>query len=399
MLTRLMHWLGYSGLQRVRGAQYPVPQSYASESPANVNFDTAMSLSAVWACSRLLAETIAALPIEFRDKQTGEVVRDHALQQLFDGRVNRYQTKVEFMETMILNLVMSGNAYAVKQFSGNRLVGLLPIMSSQVETKLMNDGSVVHHYYHDRGVTVYADESVWHVKLFGNGVVGLSPLAYARNTMGIALAGESRVAHIFKNGGKPSGVLTIDHVLKKEQREQVRHSFRELQEGNNDRLMVLEAGMQYHQVSMSPQDIQLIESRRFQIEDIARFFGVPSVLINDTSGSTTWGSGIHELVQGFYKLNLRPYLERLESSMRANIMTPEERARVEVKFDFDALLRASKGERLDANNDAINSGQLTPNEARNSEGLPPRQGGDQLYINSTLVPIQQAGRNGPNAPQ
>lgn len=402
MLTRLLSWLGFQGLQRIEGSQNPTPSSHAVDSPAQVNFDTAMQLSAVWACARLLSETIAALPISvYRvgpDGRTPDTQSDIA--NLFSGgKVNRYQTKVEFFETFILNLVMHGNAYAVKQRSGSRLVGLLPLMSSQVETRLLGDGSIVHHYYHDDGVTVYADENIWHVKLFGNGVIGLSPLAYARNTMGIALAGETRVAKVFQNGGKPSGVLTIDQVLKPEQRSQIRKEFNQLREGNADRLMVLEAGMQYQRVSMSPEDIQLLESRRFSIEDIARFFGVPSVLINDTSGSTTWGSGVHELVQGFYKLNLRPYLERLESSVRANLMAPATRRAHDIEFDFDALLRADREARTNANQAAINSGQLTPNEARRDEGLPAMDGGDQLFVNSTMIPIGQAGRAQPDEPE
>lgn len=402
MLNRLLSWLGFQGLTRTEGTQYPVPLSRTVDSPAPVNFDTAMQLSAVWACARLLSETIAALPISFiRMTENGsrpDTQSDLAI--LFSGgKVNRYQTKLEFLETFILNLVMHGNAYAVKQKVGNRLVGLLPLMSSQMETRLLRDGTVVHHYYHEEGMHTYSDDSIWHVKLFGNGIVGLSPLAYARNTMGIALAGETRVAKLYQNGGKPSGILTIDQILKQEQRDQIRREFNELREGNTDRLMVLEAGMQYKQVSMTPQDLELLESRRFSIEDICRFFGVPSVLVNDTSGSTTWGSGIQQIVQGFYKLNLRPYLERLESSMRANLMSPEARRRTEVEFDFDALLRANQQERFDGWQKGINAGMITPNEARAAEGRPPIQGGDSLLINGNMVPINQAGRPQPGRPQ
>ena len=394
MLRRVLTWLGYNGLHQHEGTQHPVPQSYAAESPAPVNFDTAMQLSAVWACSRLLTETISALPVHFYDVRGGartpETQSDVA--QVFHGKVNRYQTRQEFFETYALNLVMTGNAYAVKQYMGNRLVGLLPLMTSQVETQLLQDGSIVHFHYHDQGVTAYAADSIWHSKLFGNGIIGLSPLAYARNSFGIGLASESRVANIYKNGGKPTGVLMIDKVLNKDQRDQIRSEFKELREGNSDRLMVLEAAMKYEPVSMSPQDIQLLESRRFQIEDIARFFGVPSVLINDTSGSTTWGSGIHEIVQGFYKLNLRPYLERMESSIIQNLVRPERRERTAVEFDLDALLRADMGARFDAWQKGINAAMVTPNEARARENLDPVQGGDQLLINGNMVPISQAGR-------
>jgi HK97 family phage portal protein len=394
MFRTVLGWLGFDGLYRSEGSQNPTPDSYAGPTPQPVNFDTAMQLSAVWACARLLSETVAGLPLTFTVKQpdgsTKPLVSD--VTTVFEGKVNRYQTRFEFFETLMLNLVLRGNAYALKQYSGTRLVGLLPLMSSQVETRLLLDGSIVHYYYHDGGVTAYAADSMWHVKLFGNGIIGLSPLGYARNTIGIALAGERRVSQVFQNGGKPSGVLMIDKLLKADQREQIRAEFNQLREGNNDRLMVLEANMKYEKVSMSPEDIQLLESRRFQIEDLARFFGVPSVLINDTTSSTTWGSGIEQLVQGFYKLNLRPYLERFEASIKYNLLAPANRAKTDVAFDFDALLRADMGARSEGYQKALNAGWITPNEVRSKEHLPAMPGGDQLYVNGTMVPLNQAGR-------
>lgn len=388
MLRRVLSWLGIDGLYIQEGSQNPTPMIHNGPSAQPVSFETAMQLSAVWASARLLSEAVAGLPLYIHDGQGNSVKSDVA--DVFQGKVNQYQTRFEFMETMMLNLVMRGNCYALKQYSGTRLVGLLPLMASQVETRLLLDGTVVHVYYGDEDVKVYSADSVWHVRLFGNGIVGLSPLGYARNTIGIALAGERRASQVFQNGGKPSGVLMLDKLLTPDQREQVRREFNELREGNSDRLMVLEAKMDYKTISMSPEDIQLLESRRFQIEDLARFFGVPSVLINDTTGSTTWGSGIEQLVQGFYKLNLRPYLERFEASIKYNLLAPGLRNRTIVEFDFDALLRGDRAARAEARQKELNSGQITPNEARAEEGRAPLPGGDVLMVNSTMIPISQA---------
>jgi len=151
--------------------------------------------------------------------------------------------------------------------------------------------------------------------------------------------------------------------------------------------MVLEADMKYSQISMTPQDIELLQSRRFQIEDLCRFMGVPSVLVNDTQGSTVWGSGIQQLVQGFYKLNLRPYLERIEASIIFNLMRPEDRPGAVVEFDFDAILRADMAARMDGWQKGINAGVFTPNEARLKEHLEPLDGGDSLYINGNMKPL------------
>ena len=391
-LRRFRFW-PFGGLERQRGIQRVGPARYSVQSAASVDVETALQVSAFWACARLIAETVAGLPLQFYrvDGEQHELENDYRLAQFFDGRVNAYQNRQEFIETMVLNLAISGNAYARIRREGSRIVTLMPMMSSQVETELLEDGAVVHKYTSDQGVAVYAQQNVWHLKLFGNGITGLSPLAFARNAVGIALASENRVSNVFRNGGKPTGVLMIDRALKPEQREQVRESLRDLQEGQGDSLFVLEAGMQYQQVSMSPQDIQLLESRKYQVEDICRFMGVPSVLVNDTSSTTAWGSGVREIIDGWYKLGLKPYLSRIEESIRCCLLPEIDMRRMQPRFNFDDLLRGDKPSRMEANQKAINSGQMTPNEARVNEGRPRLPGGDTLLINGALIPIDMAG--------
>lgn len=375
------------------GLQTGLP-AYPTTVNREVTFDTAMQISAVWACCRLIAESIASLPFALyevdengeRTEMSGDLAR------VLCQQPNQYQTKVEFWETMALNLAVSGNAYAVKQRSGGRLVGLLPLSSQQVETDLLKDGTVVHRYTQGEDVKVYASDSIWHVKLFGNGIVGMSPLSYANNSINIAQNADTRVNKMYSNGAKPSGVLMIDRTLTDEQRAQIKSNFIGLESGNSDRLFVLEAGMQYQQISMTPQDIQLLDSRRFQIEDIGRFFGVPSVLLNQTFGQSSLGSNVQEILSAFYKLNLRPYLEKFEASILRWLVDPKKRNRIEARFDFDALLRADTLSRMQANREAINSGQMTPNEARMLEGRSALPGGDKLLIQGAMVPVEQAGQ-------
>jgi phage portal protein BeeE len=225
-----------------------------------------------------------------------------------------------------------------------------------------------------------------------NGIVGLSPLAYARTAIGIGIASEDRVKALARNGFKPTGILTIDKLLKPEQRIAIRQQFADLAEGGDDPLRVLEAGMQYQQISMNPKDVQLLETRRFQIEDIARFFGVPSVLINDTSASTVWGSGVEQIVQGFYKLGLRPYLERYEASIKNSLLTPADRSRYDFEFDFAALLRGDEQTRFATYKEAVLNGLKTINECRQIEGLPSIEGGDVAYMQGQMTPITDLGR-------
>lgn len=384
---------GVTGPTRREGTQIATPYVYSARAAKEVTFDTAMQVSAFWACVRLIAETVAGLPLVMYRVQNGEreVDENHALWQLLSLKPNRYQTRVEFFETLILNLCTSGNAYCRIDRLGGQIVSLTPLMSAQMETRLLADGSVVHVYHREIGVEALSSDSVWHIKLFGNGVIGLSPMAYARQSLGIAIAGEDRVSDIYRNGLKPGGVLMFDRTLTQKQRDEIRKNFMDLSEGNDQSLILLEAGAKYQQVALTPQDVQLMETRRFQLEDIARFMGVPSVLINDTAGSTVWGSGIGQLIEGWYKLGLRPYLERLECSARVWLLPPGDRTRYELEFDFDALLRADMVKRLEALSKAVQSSLLMPNEARAMEGRGPKEGGDVLLAQANLIPLPMLG--------
>ena len=390
-------WLGGSGTARNAGDQISGPMGYAAPSPVEVNEDSAMQLSAVWACVRLLSETVASLPVNvYRKTPKGrELAPDHWLSLLMARKPNRYQTKVEFFETLMLNLALHGNAYAKITKVGGKIRSLLPLMASQIETKLLADGSVVHLYHADGNVDVLSAESVWHVKLYGNGIVGKSPLAFGRNMFGIAQAAEQSVGKIYANGGKPSGVLSFDRLLTPAQRASVRENFATLTTGTDDRLLVIEQGMKFDAVSMSPQDIELLASRKHQIDEIARWFGVPSILINQNEGSTTLGSSTAEIISGFYKLNLRPYLERIEASVKTWLFTPEEANQYEFEFDFEGLLRSDLKSRLEGYRTAVAGTILTPNEVRRIEGWPRVDGGDVLLSQVNMTPIEKLGQVAP----
>jgi len=267
------------------------------------------------------------------------------------------------------------------------------LMAEQMEVSLKENGARVYKYTENGKTVEYSEEKIWHTKLFGNGIIGLSPLEYARNSIGVGVAAEKSVGKIYKNGGKPSGVLTYDKVLNEQQRKSVRENLSDLSASDSERLFVLEAGMKFEQVSLSPQDIELLQSRRFQIEDIARFFNVPSVLINDMSASTAWGSGIEKIVQGWYKLGLRPYLERYEASIKANLFSPEDRAQYDIEFDFKSLLRPDFYDRVKAGKEGVQGGLITPNEWRLEEGMQSLEGGDSLLVQQQMIKLENVGQN------
>lgn len=398
LFSRMLGRSGGGANRRLPGLQTGIAGSYPSSSATTVNEDTALCLSAFWACVRLISETVASMPIRFYAKNkdgTRSELFDHPLGVLLNGKVNRYQTRVEFFETLTMNLAMHGNGYALRQSnSRGDLIGLMPMMSPQMEVILDSGGALVYRYNDgERTQRNFNEEKIWHNKIFGNGIIGLSPLSYGRNSIGIGLATENTAGKIYKNGGKPAAALTLPpemETLTPEQRKQLKDNFADIADGNSDdNLFVLELGMKYTQVSMSPQDIELLSSRSFQLKDVARFMGVPSVLINDMDATTVWGSGISEIIEGFYKFGLRPYLERYEASIIHNLLPIKDRQRIEVEFDFNALLRADMDKRFKTFKEAITGGFMSPNEARAEEGWSRKDGGDDLFMQQQMTPISQ----------
>ncbi|WP_444959717.1 phage portal protein [Microbulbifer sp. VVAC002] len=398
---RFSFW-GRSATTQQEGQQSSSPDTRNVESVKTVTEDTALQISAVWACVRLLTETLASIPLHIYRVDGDEREEDsrHNLARLLKRKPNARMTKVVWFETMQLNLVLHGNCYAViDRDSKGQAISLWPLPAQQVDVETLPDGSVVYHYYEGNDVAVFAEENILHVRLFGNGTIGLSPLEYARNSIGLATGSEEFSSKFFCNGGKPGGVLTIDQVLKDEQRKKVRENFSALTQGseNAHRLMVLEAGMKYQQVQLKPEDMQMLETRRFQMRDIARFFGVPSILINDQEGTTTWGTGVEQIMLGFYQLNLRPYLSRWEEALREKLLPTSDRRNYQIEFAFEGLLRADSKGRAEYSSQMVNNGLMTRNEARKKENLPALPGGDMLTVQSALSPLEQLGQQTDNS--
>lgn len=395
LLSRVMSYL-YNSSQRTTGLQ-PVQPSYYQEASSTVTPDTAMQVSAVWACVRLLAESVGSLPLNvYKINADGseEIAFQHPLHRLLQGKVNRHQTRQEYVETLMWQMALHGNDYSLIEKNGaGEIFSLWPLMSAQMEVRLLDTGAIEYQYTEGGKRWKMPDTSVWHNKMFGNGVIGLSPLAYARNSIALAQSAEQTTTSIYANGSKPSGTLEVDKFLTEEQRASVRSNFSGLTDGDQ-RLLLLEGGTKFKAISLTPEDIELLASRRFQIEDIARVFGVPSVLINDTSSTTAWGTGVQQIVQGFYRLGLRPYLSRIESSINSRLLRPEERGRYVARFDFSALIRPDFAERLKVYKEAVTGGIMAPNEARRQEGLVPKEGGDSLFLQQQMYPVDQLAKPG-----
>lgn len=375
-----------------QGQQIPYPSTYPFESASTVTVDSALQLSAVWASCKLFVEAISSLPIKVYDvDRRGNYTENkkHDIARLFTGKINRWQNRIEFMQTIVLSQCLRGNSYALKQTNqGGDIIGLQPLVADQMDVVLLPDGSIVYQYLDGEDVKVFAPQRILHVKGMGNGLIGLSPLDYMRNSVGIGQAAEGSVSKMYRNGGKPGGVLTIDRVLKEDQRAAVKANFAGLAEGTEDNLLVLEADFKYQQVKMSPIDMELLSTRKFQIEDICRYFGSMKELIGAGEASAI-ASSFSEILYVFYKTGLRPMLTMFEGAFETSLLLPEEQGKVKIEFDADAFLRLSEAEMIKMLKESITGAIYSPDEARGRLGYEPMPGGSHLFMQQQMFPIEK----------
>lgn len=388
-------WLGWGGaIGESTGKQNPVPSVALVADSGNIGPDAALQISTVWACIARRAETVASLPFFAYDQRNGQKVlaRMSSLYSLLHESPNSRMTPFEFWRAMMMNHDLRGNAYArIDRGINGEAIALWPMPADQVEASVLDDGSMVYEYSIGSDVAVFADTNVLHLKNLGNGTVGLAKLEFMRATTDEAAKAQRSASKIFGNGGKPTGVLMLDKVLNPEQRKQIRERFAEMAEGNASRLYVLEANMKYEQLSMSPEDQQLLDTRKFTVEEICRWFDVPPVLVHH-SNVTTWGSGIEQIVDGFHKLTIRPVLVSIEQATKKRVMTPRQRVTMSIEFSLDALLRGNPTQRAELYAKLVQNGVATRAECRQLENLPPMAGADELTAQSNLVPLGMLGK-------
>lgn len=404
----LRRWFGVPGATgQQAGIQFGEPlvrTGGTPESTKDYGLDGALQVSAVWGAVELLVDNIASLPafVYNRSKEEGghkTIARDAYLFRLLHDEPNSRQTPMEFFQFLALNFLFRGNAYArVTRDTAGEALELWPLTTDQIEVEVLRDRSVIYKYYYEGAVVIYAADSILHWKDKGNGVVGMDRLSYMRQSVALAVDAQNHTSNVYRKSAKRPGVFMIDKLLTEKQRNEIRANYQGLVEGTEDDLLVLEAGAKFQPLNMTPADLQLLDTRRFSIEEIARWFGIPGVLINDTSKSTTWGSGIEQIIQGFYKFRLRTILASLEQAIEMRVLTAKQRKKFTVEFSLDALLRGSLKERLEIGAKAVQNGLMTRNEWRQLENLPPMDGGDTLTAQSNLLPLEKLGENPAPAP-
>ncbi|XYD07435.1 phage portal protein [Methylobacterium sp. NMS12] len=360
--------------------------------------DTAMQVATVWSCVRLLSETIATLPLvvyERRDDDSRVVARSHPLSTLLRVSPDGEHTAVEFIEGLIISLCLNGHAFGEKIRSANgRLVAIHPMLFHRTTVRRLDDGSWQYRYNDPvtRTVRILSEDDVFHVRGFGN---GLSPIAFARQTIGASIAADEAAGRLFANGVRPSGVLEVGQVLKPEQRKDLRENIVAPLAGSQNAggVFVLEAGMKFSQISLSPADSELLATRRWHVEEICRWFMVPPILIGHAAqGQTMWGSGVEQINLGWLSTGLRNWLNRIEAAILLRLFMPGERGRYYAEFNIDGLLRADSKSRSELFARRVQNGLMSRNEARRLDNLPPYEGGDSFTVQSNLLPVDMLGK-------
>lgn len=396
-LTTFLSWLGLGGSAMAEniGQQVAAPFVPLVDDLAAANVDTALQVATVWSAIERRANIIASLPLfTYWVKQNGEktLARNIPLYGMLHDSPNARMTSTEFWRAMMMNYDLRGNAYArIDRNDSGEAYALWPMPADQVEVAVTDTGAMVYQYTIGNDVAILSADNVLHLKNLGNGTIGLKKLEYMRASMDEMGKAQATATRTFGTGGKPTGVLMVDKVLTPEHRAALRNNFAGLAEGNMSRLMVLEASMKYQQLSISPEDQQLLESRKFGVEEIARWFDVPPVLLHHAN-VTTWGSGIEQIIDGWYKLSVRPILVAIEQAITKRVLTSAQRARYSVEFSLDALLRGNAAQRADLYSKLVQNGIATRAECRQLENLPPMDGTDQLTAQINLAPLHMLGQ-------
>ncbi len=357
---------------------------------------SAIQMSVVYACVRVISETVASLPLGvYEETPTGSrKALDHPLYRILHDEPNPEMTSFTLRETMMSHLLLWGNSYCQIILSGrNGILGLYPLLPDQMEVDRDSWGQLTYTYTTSEGRRVKLDpREVLHIPGLGfDGVMGYSPIAMEKNAIGLGLAAEEYGSKFFQNGARPIGVLKHPNTVKDAKK--LRESWNETYGGsaNAGRTAVLEEGMDYKPISMSNNEAQFLETRKFQVSEICRIFRVPPHMIGDLEHATF--SNIEHQSISFAVHTIRPWLVRIEQGMNRALFPEMEKGRFYVQFNIDGLMRGDYKSRMEGYAIGIQNGFMSPNDVRALERLnpiPEEEGGNAYLVNGNMISIRQA---------
>ena len=371
-----------------------------------VNERTAMQTTAVYACVRILAEAVASLPLhvyEYQDDGGKKLVHDHPLYYLLHDEPNPEMTSFVFRETLMSHLLIWGNAYAqIIRDGAGRVLGLYPLLPDKMDVQRDDKGNIYYVYsrnsdenpmFKEYGNIRLKAEDVLHIPGLGfDGLIGYSPIAMAKNAVGMTLACEEYGASFFANGANPGGVLEHPGVLKDPSK--VRESWNSVYRGvsNAHKIAVLEEGMKYQQIGIPPEEAQFLETRKFQVNEIARLYRIPPHMVGDLDKSSF--SNIEQQSLEFVKYTLDPWVIRWEQSLQRSLLLPGEKGKYFIKLNVDGLLRGDYQSRMNGYAVGRQNGWFSANDIREMENMnpiPDEEGGNLYLINGAMTKLADAG--------
>ena len=376
-----------------------------STSGKRVNERSAMQMTAVYSCVRILSEAVAGLPLhlyQYTDKSSKEKAVDNPLYFLLHDEPNTEMTSFVFRETLMTHLLLWGNAYSQIIRNGKgEVMGLYPLMPDRMTVNRDEKGRLYYEYMVSSedaktlkdGTVRLSPYDVLHIPGLGfDGLVGYSPIAMAKNAIGLAIAAEEYGSKFYANGATPSGILEYPGTVKEP--DKVRESWNAgfCGSSNAHKIAVLEEGMKYTPISISPNEAQFLETRKFQINEIARIFRVPPHMVGDLEKSSF--SNIEQQSLEFVKYTLEPWLVRWEQAMQRALIPQDDKSKYFIKFNVDGLLRGDYQSRMQGYATARQNGWMSANDIRELENLdriPAEDGGDLYLINGNMMPLSMSG--------
>ncbi len=371
----------------------------ASAAGKSVTPRSALQMSTVYACVRVIAETIASLPLHVYERtDTGSVkAYDHPLYFLLHDEPNSEMTSFVLRETMLSHLLLWGNAYCQILRNGRgHILGLYPLLPDRMTVDRDSAGKLTYDYMTRDSVTVrLRPEDVLHIPGLGfDGIMGYSPIALEKNAIGLGIAAEEYGSKFFSNGATPAGVLTHPNTVKDPNA--LRESWNAAYGGsaNSGKVAILEEGMTFERISMPNNEAQFLESRKFQVSEICRIYRVPPHMVGDLEHATF--SNIENQSISFAVHTIRPWLVRIEQSMNRALFSDKEKGSFYVRFNIDGLMRGDYKSRMEGYAIGRQNGWLSTNDIRDLENMnpvPDEEGGNALLVNGNMIPIIAAMKN------
>lgn len=357
----------------------------ATKSKQNVTPESALQSTAVYACVRVLAETIASLPLMiYRRKPDGgrEPAQEHYLYHILHDIPNPQQSSFEYREMLMGHISLRGNAYSfLERDGGGRILNIYPLNPASMRVYLFNGKHIYEYSPPAEPMRIYSEDDIWHWKgLSNDGIIGLSPIALAREAIGIGLSAEEHEARLMDNSARTSGILEYPGKLAEDARKRLKDSLEESQTGSNlYRTMILEGGLKWSQVGMTNIDAQFLQLRNFQVEDICRVFRVPSILIQHPD-NTIASASAEQFFLSFTQHSIRPWCVRIEQSANKALLTPTDRKKYFIELKIDGLLRGDLATRYGAYQIGRLNGWLSVNDIRALENMNPVAVGGDDYL-------------------